>query len=205
MTRDSCGVLNVNDMLSILRVLTYFSKKGVPRILYLIFATAKGITRVRVFPWREVWSVSIRLWRICTSDLLATVKVLYSFWDGECFEQFKKWSAKMVKVGKFKTQMDAPLSSKNNSSNLEGIEVSSLGLKRNKLTNQVEGVRALACSVEVEKDWGNGGLGWYMFISKWVCEGELLWMGGVDGCVRFKEGLYGDGEGWFELEWDRLR
>ena len=42
----------------------------------------------------------------------------------------------MVKVGKLKTQMDAPLSSKNNSSNLEGIEVSSLGLKRNKLTNQ---------------------------------------------------------------------
>ena len=58
----------------------------------------------------------------------------------------------MVKVGKFKTQMDAPLSSKNNSSNLEGIEVSSLGLKRNELTNQVEGVRALACSVEVEEE-----------------------------------------------------
>ena len=58
----------------------------------------------------------------------------------------------MMKVGKFKTQMDAPLSSKNNSSNLEGIEVSSLGLKRNKLTNQVEGVRALSCSVEVEED-----------------------------------------------------
>ena len=48
--RDSCGVLNVSDIHSILRVLTYFSKKGVPRILYLIFATAKGITRVRVFP-----------------------------------------------------------------------------------------------------------------------------------------------------------
>ena len=55
--------------------------------------------------------------------------------------------------------MDAPLSSKNNKSNLEGIEVSSLGLKMNKLTNQVEGVRALACSVEVEEDWWNGGLG----------------------------------------------
>ena len=76
--RDSCGVLNVSDMHSILRVSTYFSKKGVPRILYLIFATAKGITRVRVFPLREVWRVSIRLWRIGTSDLLA-VKVLYSF------------------------------------------------------------------------------------------------------------------------------
>ena len=48
--RDSCGVLNVSDILSILRVLPFFSKKGVPRILYLIFATAKGITRVRVFP-----------------------------------------------------------------------------------------------------------------------------------------------------------
>ena len=87
--RDSCGVLNVRDILSILRVLTYFSKKGVPRILYLILATAKGIIRVRVFPWREVWSVSIRLWRIGTSDLLATVKVVYSFWCGECFEHLK--------------------------------------------------------------------------------------------------------------------
>ena len=53
----------------------------------------------------------------------------------------------MVKVGKFKTQMDAPLSSRNKSSSLEGIEVSSLGLKMYKLTNQVEGVIALACSV----------------------------------------------------------
>ena len=60
-TRDSCGVLNVRDMFSILRVLTYFSKKGVPSMLYLMFATAKGITRVQVFPLREVWSVSIRL------------------------------------------------------------------------------------------------------------------------------------------------
>ena len=30
-------------------------------MLYLMFATAKGITRVRVFPLREVWSVSIIL------------------------------------------------------------------------------------------------------------------------------------------------
>ena len=58
----------------------------------------------------------------------------------------------MVKVGKFKTQMDAPLSRRNKSSILEGIEVSSLGLKIYKLTNQVEGVIALACSVEVEED-----------------------------------------------------
>ena len=65
----------------------------------------------------------------------------------------------MVKVGKLKTQMDAPLSSKNKSSNLEGIEVSSLSLKMYKLTNQVEGVIALACSVEVEEGWDNGGLG----------------------------------------------
>ena len=50
---------NVRNMFSILRVLTYFSKKGVPSMLYLMFATAKGITRVRVFPLREVWSVSI--------------------------------------------------------------------------------------------------------------------------------------------------
>ena len=58
----------------------------------------------------------------------------------------------MVKVGRFKTQMDAPLSSKNRSPNLEGIEVSSVYLKMNKLTNQVEGVIALACSVVVEEN-----------------------------------------------------
>ena len=69
----------------------------------------------------------------------------------------------MVKVGKFKTQMDAPphkwISRRNKSSNLEGIEVSSLGLKIYKLTNQVECVIALACSVEVEEDWGEEILG----------------------------------------------
>ena len=65
----------------------------------------------------------------------------------------------MVKVGKFKTQMDAPLSRRNKSSNLEGIEVSSLGLKIYRLTNQVEGVIALACSEEVEEDWGEEILG----------------------------------------------
>ena len=65
----------------------------------------------------------------------------------------------MVKVGKFKTQMDAPLSSRNKSSNLEGMEVSSLGLEIYKLTNQVEGVIALACSVEVKENWDEEILG----------------------------------------------
>ena len=32
----------------------FFFKKGVPRIFYLIFATAKGIICVRVLPWIEV-------------------------------------------------------------------------------------------------------------------------------------------------------
>ena len=53
-TRDSRGVLNVRDIISILRDLPYFSKKGVPRTLYLLFATAKGITSVRMLPWIEV-------------------------------------------------------------------------------------------------------------------------------------------------------
>ena len=65
----------------------------------------------------------------------------------------------MVKVGKFKTQIDAPLSSKNKSSNLEAIEVSWEGLKMYKLTNQVEGVIALACSGGVEEGWDNGSVG----------------------------------------------
>ena len=54
-------------------------------------------------------------------------------------------------MGKFKTHIDAPLSSTNRSSNLEGSEVSSVGLKLHKITNQVQGVIALACSVVNEE------------------------------------------------------
>ena len=62
-------------------------------------------------------------------------------------------------MGRFKTQIDDPLSTKNNSSSLEGIEVSWEGLKMYKLTNQMEGVIALACSGEVEECWDNGSVG----------------------------------------------
>ena len=60
----------------------------------------------------------------------------------------------------FKTQIDAPLSSKNRSSKLEGGEVSSLGLKIYKLTNQVEGVIALASSVGSEENCEAEVVGW---------------------------------------------
>ena len=65
-------------------------------------------------------------------------------------------------MGKFKTQIDAPLSSKNRSSNLKGSEVYSLGLKIYKLTNQVEGLIALACSVESEEFRGAEVVGSYI-------------------------------------------
>ena len=51
-TGDSCGLRKVRDMRYIsfreLTVFTYFSKKGVPRILYLTLATANETTSMRV-------------------------------------------------------------------------------------------------------------------------------------------------------------
>ena len=48
---------------------------------------------------------------IGTSVLLATLKILKSILLGVDFEHLRKRSANIVKVGKFKTQMEAPLSS----------------------------------------------------------------------------------------------
>ena len=56
-------------------------------------------------------------------------------------------------MGKFKTHIDAPLSSTNRSSNLEGSEVSSVGLKLYKITNQVQGVIALAFNSVVNEEF----------------------------------------------------
>ena len=56
-----------------------------------------------------------------------------------------------MKVERFKTQMEARLSSRNKIPSLDCKEVSSSGLKMSKVTSQVEGVIALAwLSVKVE-------------------------------------------------------
>ena len=77
-------------------------------------------------------------------------------------------------MGKFKTQIDAPLSSKNRSSNLEGSEVSLLGLTIYKLTDQVEGVIALAGSVESEEYCDEDVVGWHILVPILGSVGELL-------------------------------
>ena len=67
--------------------------------------------------------------------MLETVKVLESFIIVVFFVHLGTWSAMIVEVGKFKTQIDAPLSSKNKSFYLDGKEMSSgasknLGIKK---------------------------------------------------------------------------
>ena len=54
-----------------------------------------------------------------------------------------------MKVGNFKTQMEAPLSSRNKVSSLDGKEVCSGGLKIHRLTNQEE--RVIARSLLIER------------------------------------------------------
>ena len=56
-------------------------------------------------------------------------------------------------MGRLKTQMEAPLSSRNKISSLDGKGVSSGGLKMYKLTNQVEGIIALVWLFERVEDF----------------------------------------------------
>ena len=49
--------------------------------------------------------------------------------EGGDFEHLRQWSANIVKRGKVKTEMEAPLSNKTKSSNLGGKEEASEGLK----------------------------------------------------------------------------
>ena len=82
-------------MFSISRVLTYFSKNGVPRILYLISTTANGITNVRDLLSIVVWQVRLMLCKIGTSVLVAIEIVLVG--DGlTSIEQFKNDLASIV-------------------------------------------------------------------------------------------------------------
>ena len=69
-------------------------------------------------------------------------------------------------MGKFKTQIVAPLSSRIKNSILEGKEVSSGGLKIYRLTNQVEGVKAFLWSLEIIEYCEEVEVfGWYSVIS----------------------------------------
>ena len=55
------------------------SKKGVPRMLYLIFATAKGIVNCLELWLKAMLQVRLTLKRIGTCDLLATIMDLFVF------------------------------------------------------------------------------------------------------------------------------
>ena len=103
------------------------SKKGVPRILYLMLAIAKGRTKVGELGSRVRWQVRFMLARIGTCVLLATVMVL-SVGVDKFEEVFEKYLDNAGYVGMFNTEMEAPLSRRNISSNLDGVEFGSLVL-----------------------------------------------------------------------------
>ena len=83
-------------------------------------------------------------------------------------------------MGTLKTQMGKPLSSRNRSSKLEGREVSSSGLKKYRLINQVVVMIALARSFGRVEDCEQGEIfGWYKLTSNLDSEGEVLRISGV--------------------------
>ena len=84
------------------------------------------------------------MYRIGNSALLATVKNLDSIFEEVDFEHLRICSSNIVSVGSIKTQIEAPLSKRNRSPSSEDNGVSLGVVKTFRLTNQVEGVIALA-------------------------------------------------------------
>ena len=79
--------------------------------------------------------------RIGTWALSATVIVFEGgnwIWEEHC----TNFSAKIVYVGKLRTEMESPLSKRKRISNFDGVEVSVLDFEIYGLKNQLEGVIA---------------------------------------------------------------
>ena len=103
------------------------SKNGVPSMLYLMLAIAKGRTKVGELGSRVRWQVRFILASMGTWVLLATVIVL-SVGVDKFEEEFRKYLERTVYVGIFKTEIEAPLSRRNISSRRDGVVFGILGL-----------------------------------------------------------------------------